>query len=445
MLTSISETLKRTIEDILKKVKSGYFTLDCVFYSPLNQTVKVTPRYVNSVVHNQRFTENFTDEIQLTVELMAQEAITLLSNYQNLLCTLTYTRLDHRELQPIPDEPQIILTYRVAIANAGDLLKQYTKSAILPSENGFTPESVHSRTISLNVQLIEKDVYDLRKKQVNGLLRNVTVEQAIYFVLNSLGIKNIRMVPPHNKKVWSKIDIPPMQDITTVFDFLQKNYGVYSKGLAYYYTQGIFYLYPAYETSSDKRIQKEVTHIYNVPSTSYAGMHGYHFVDGDVTHLVNNADVSTRDMATVGAELFGNYRLTMRTDTSLDLGRKVSGKSGKFSDDNVLGCGSRANRGMVNQSQGARYETASNNAYVMASEMAEYDCTLAASSWQMAELYSLKPGERVYYHFDGESVHDATEGVVDSVRYVTQISDRKSKYIYTIGAAYGLRLAPENI
>jgi hypothetical protein len=81
----------------------------------------------------------------------------------------------------------------------------------------------------------------------------------------------------------------------------------------------------------------------------------------------------------------------------------------------------------------------------MASEMAEYDCTLAASSWQMAELYSFKPGERVYYHFDGESVHDATEGVVDSVRYVTQIADRKSKYIYTIGAAYGLRLAPENI
>lgn len=444
MITPMSRIMEKNVESVLAKVESNYFIMDCTLYSSSNPSVNIQLRYVPTIEVHQDFVRKFADEIQMVLEITAPEAILLCENYQDLLCTVKYTRVNLDPFEIIDGSLPISFTYRVVIANAGDLLKQYTKSAMLESDEHYTPESVHGRMISMSVQLIEKDLYDLRKKQINALLKDCTVLDVIYYVLNALGIKNISMIPPHNKQRRKSFLIPPMHDLTTIFEYIQENFGIYSKGVAHYYTGGVFYIYPPYETKPDKSIKPEVTHIYNVPSSKYLGMKGYHYKDGDVMHLVNNVDVQSVDMATKGAEIFGTYRVTTRTDMALDIGRTTNGAKGTFSDKNILGCGLAANRSMSAQSQGAFYESSTNNAYVLASQMAEYECTILSSGWLMSEPFTFIPGERVHYHFDKDSQYQTTEGVVESVRSTTRIFDRKSRYIYTVDTAYVLRLSPDD-
>lgn len=448
MLVRSSKQMDKFALSILEKASSGYFDIHCLLYSPSDTTLQLIPEYIDQFTIVQRYHSDYTDNIRLVVELNTQDTLALLKAYKNLKCRLELIRLRKDTWDTIDELDPLIYDYRVIISNSSDLLKMFNINEISSLENEEPLIHQRDRRFSIELQLIEDEVYHVRNKQINGLLKSsngtpLTVQSALYFVVNCLGIKNAVIVPPDNRKVWKTINIPPMQDISTVFDYLQDWYGVYAKGLSYYFTNGIFYLYPAYETnpSTDR-----VAHIYNTPAMSYSGHHGYHYIDDKgLVHILCNTEVVSTDMTEKGIENVGNFRLSLRTDMALDVNRDLTLKSGKFSDNNILGCGGNLNRGMVENTQKARYDTSSNNAYVMASEIAEYNCTILASTWMMAEPYLLQPGQKIYYHYDKEDVFSTVRGIVEEIVYTTQNIGRQRKYIYTTNATYALRLEPNEI
>lgn len=441
MIVQPSVRMQEAANLIMSNAVSGYTTEEYTFFSPLDASLRIVPTYVDLYSVVQRFHSNYTDEIQISVELPVADVLALLKNYQNLRCAIVTKRIDERTHEILTDQDPIIQNYRVIISNAGDLLKRYNRNELLAKDDTAIIESQHGRSETLVMQLLEDDIFRLRKCAINGLFKKATVQDLIYFSLNALGIKDAIVTPPDNTRVWNFLNLPPVQDISTVFDLIQKNWGIYAKGLSYYYTKGKFYLYPAYETNPST---KPVVHIYNVPSMNYVGSKGYHFIDGAGNiHILSNGDVQTKDMSAQGVENYGNYRVSLRTDKALDLNRNVSGSKGKFANDNILGCGLASDRGMVKGTQGAKYDASSNNAFVMASEMAAYDCTLLSSTWGMADPFLITPGQKVYYHYDEDETYKVSVGVVEEIQYTKKIANRSGKYIYTTTAAYGLRLAPD--
>lgn len=441
MIISPSTKLKNVVSTILENTESQFCTIECVFYSPENPDIKISPIMLEKFYINQVFHSTYTDEILLSAHFVTEQTLQLLENYQDLRCALTFYRVEEHTYTLINTIPPLRLNYYVIIENAADLLKQYSKHMLTPPTEEETLDVHQSRLLVLNFQLFEETAYHLRHKQFNALLKNVTMLDVLHYVANILEITDIDIVPPDNTRVYSSLALPPMLDITTVFDFLQDRYGIYSKGLVYYIVQNKLYIYPGYNTtpSTDK-----VVHIYNVPADMYLGSKGYHYIDEyENIHILGNHKVSSKDMSTQGEENFGNFKVALRTDMTIDHTREAVGEKGKYSNNNTIACGLTSNKSARDGARNPKYETSSNNVFKMASDIANQDCTIVGTAWSMAEPYILHPGQKIFYHYDGAEGYTTVTGVIEEIRYMYEEVHRSGYFIYICVAVYALRLNSE--
>lgn len=440
MLVKPGKKLETMASKILDAADHTQFVAKCMIYSPTNPDVIINVDYFNAVEIKQRFSISYTDEILMHLTIPIANVITILQNAQDLRLALNLKQVYHTTTKVIDNAVPIQLNYRVIISNADELLKQFTKNEVAVTKDTGRLESVHGRLHDLTLQLMEQDIYEIRHKQFNGLLKNVTLKDAIHYSANMLGIKNISMVEPDNTRVYASLSLPPMLDISNVFDFLQERYGIYSKGLVYYYTNKTLYLYPGYETSP---VTETVVNIYNVPENSYPGGRGYHYFDENKNlHILCNHKVQAKNLAAQSVENKGNYKIALRTDMTLDHVRSVQGDKGTFQKNNALSCGTTSNRGMVADVKNARYETSSNNAFQMASDLVKMDCILLLSGWSKALPNLIKPGTKVIYHYEEMDVYTTRTGLIEELDYSIRQQDRSSDYTYMCTAAFALRLDP---
>lgn len=440
MLVKPGKKLETIANKILDSTSSTQLISKCLIYSPTNEKVQITLPYFHTLKIKQQFSFAYTDEITFDVTFPMEDFLVVLQNAQDLRLMVSFHQVIHTSTKVIDNITPIQLNYRVIISNADELLKQLTRQELIVTTETGKLESVHGRLHRMTLQLIESDIYEIRHKQFNGLLKNVTMKDAIYYCANLLGITNISMVEPDNTRVYSSLSLPPMLDISTAFDFLQDRYGIYSKGLVYYYTNKMLYIYPGFETSPKT---ETVVNIYNVPESSYMSAPGYHYFDeGGNIHILCNQKVDAKNLAAQSVENKGNYKIALRTDMALDHVRTVQGDKGTFQKDNALSCGMTANRGMVSDVKNAKYETSSNNAFKMASDLVKMDCIILVSGWSKALPYLIKPGTKVIYHYEDLSVYTTRTGIIEELDYSISQQDRSNTYTYLCNAAFALRLDP---
>lgn len=441
MITSLSPKLKKIVDGVMEKASPCNTSIDCIIYSPDNPEVKLKVRYFNEWNIVQKFDADYTDTSTMNVSLHTDELIPLLQNTQNLRCAVLIYETDTTKFTRITTKAPTKFNFRVIIANSQDLLKAFGKYEIFPGENGRIVESQHSRTFDVEFQFIDDEVYHIRHKQFNGMVKNVTMEDTIYYVANLLGIKKISLVPPDNTRKYSTVSLPPMLDISTVFDFLQTRYGIYSKGLYYYITNGTLVIYPGYETNPKT---DQIVNIYNVPEDTYLGSDGYHYIDEYKNlHIVSNTKSATHNLSEGGVENKGNVKIALRTDMSLDHIRSVQGDKGTFNSQKALSCGLTSQRSMVADAKNTKYETSSNNAFQMTSELTQLDCVLLGTGWNQAVIGKIAPGQKIVYHYDDQSVYKTKTGIVERLEYVIASNTQLQDYIYTCTAALIIRLTPE--
>lgn len=440
MLVKPGKKLETAAKKILDSATSNQLISKCLVYSPTNEKVQIKIPYFHTLKIKQQFSFTYTDEITLDMSIPMEDFLVMLQNAQDLRLAISFNQVVHTSTKVIDSINPVQLHYRVIIANADELLKQFTRQELTVTTETGKLESVHGRLHRVTLQLMESDIYDIRHKQFNGLLKNVTLKDTIYYCANLLGIKNISLVEPDNTRVYSSLSLPPMLDIATAFDFLQDRYGIYSKGLVYYYTGKKLYIYPGYETAPKT---ETVVNIYNVPENSYMSAPGYHYFDeGGNIHILCNSKVQAKNMAAQSVENHGNYKIALRTDMALDHVRSVQGEKGTFQKDNALSCGMTSNRGMVADVKNAKYETSSNNAFKMASDLVKMDCILLVSGWTKALPYLIKPGTKVIYHYEDLNVYTTKTGIIEELDYAISQQDRTAEYTYICNAAFALRLDP---
>lgn len=445
MYSNVNEQLLQNCYDTLLKRASATYRVNCVIYSAENTDVNVVALSVVSMHIAQAFELAYGDVTTLIPDISAEEAILILSNNKDLWCTISFQPVTAFEFLPMDDVDPIIYKYKVVIANAEDLLKQYSKMFLTQATDVESQkaviEEVRSRRIrDITLQLFTEDFYNLRERPVNTLVQDCTVEDGIQAVAALLDIQNVAIIPSDNPKKYKTFSIPPMHTLGTVLDFIQERNGVYSKGMEFYYTNETLYVYPG----SDTDIQNENTvTIYKLPEQQLSGDIGYmDETDPKALRIVANDKAVVEDLSQSAVENNGNYQVSYRTDATVDLGKTQKGKEGEINKDNLLSLAMQNEKAASTNRVSARYVEPTNNAFALSSSMSKGVYKSLSLIVHSINPFKLTPGAKVFYHYEDVDCYKQAHGILSSVQYTLSQLARTGAIIYTFTACLQVKLDP---
>ncbi len=470
----ISETMKRNIDSIMNtdytlgevyresgikivdRPKTAILDVECRFHGRSAITgidYDFEPYSVNKFVIEQKFSESYLDYISMILTLTPLQLINILDNYRDLNCTIImkerYPKLDYTDHESVVFSE----TYKVVLKDK-EIKKRISKKALVP-ENMMDYNGEHSGQMFDNVefQLIKDDEYLLRKKKFNFMMRDVTVKDVILYLAKQCEIKTICLTEPDNKTVYTNMIIPPQQTFITCMELLQSYYGIYNKGLSYYYTGEVLYVYPTYET---KPTTPDSAHFYYAGPDAVSGVELYHaYSEDDMIHVVISSTPVIKDLADGGLENFGNAILMQHSDRIIDLYSTI--EEGKGNIYSRYGMGrldlkepntsvfslKDSDYGVSKDAYNIVYKH-TNNPYKEKSDVYSYLRAYVGFQWQNAWPDSFKPGYLVHYHYDGEDISRREDGdeleYADSAEYMTRDGVCES-VTYTVKPVQGGKLS----
>lgn len=450
----IIQSLDDKAKEILRTGISQLCKVKCTIFSKENSSIAVTPLQVDTLNIIQLFEKEFHDQITTTLNVSVEEAMLLLTNYQNLRLTFRIDHVTQHYYQLIDDIPQEVHEFVVVIKNPTDLLKEIQKTELTTSKEASTtssdyqPDSIRSKRYGLQVELLEEKLSNFRTTPFNCLGTECNVMAVILGALAALDIKgdDIEIIrKPDNTRIYSAIPIPPMQTLHTVFDLLHDTYGLYKTGTEYYYTNKKMYIYSGYDTNppTDK-----VVHLYKLPENSYPGDCKSHVVDesGNI-HIVLQDPVNITNLAEKSIDVNGNYQIARRSDAGLDVDIQMNGKDAKVRGNNLMTMAAQNEQQSQSGSTSAKYIPTTNNALAMSSNMAAALCKYLTTTWQFAWPWLLTPGMKVMYHYEDMTGLKTTTGILSCIEYSLSkldgtVGDHNS---YAWAAQFGVRLSPDEI
>lgn len=380
---------------------------------------ELTPSEVTRINISQDFEEAYCDDITVVCTFTPEQLLTVLDNYRNLKCTLTLRERDPISFWIKYTDPVYKETFMVVMKDK-DLRKRVSKESLVPNTE-YEKNSEHQEQMFSNIefQLIKEEAYLLRKKKFNFQARKVSVRDTICFLAQSCNIKKISLIDPDNKEVYENMIIPPQHTFISCMKFLQDYYGVYEKGMGYYFTGDVLYVYPIYET---KPSTPESAHLYLAGPDSTSGSKIFHAFSDKVCHIVIGSTPVVTDLVDGGLENYGNSRLFHHADRIIDRYSTIG--EGADSEKAKLGLGkidikepntsmysfSEDNMGIEDGAYNPVYTFDDGNQYKFRSEMNSYKRSLIGVQWKVAQPGIFKPGYLLYWHFDGEDPKRRVQG-----------------------------------
>lgn len=486
---TISDTMRSNISIILNdnsskesqnrvgiKIKEypvfANYSIECVFrgIDAKGKKFEIKPIEINRFLIDQNFSESYMNHIEINVSMRPLEFLTIYDGYQNLKCdiTLYHANPTTGEVKGIDfdGEPvKVFSNYRVIFKNKEDIRKKIPKKSLIPEDGGeYSIEQQDMLFTDISLQLIEDIDYKLRVTSFSFQLTESTVKDAILFMAHSCKIDTVAFVPPENETIIPNIIIPPIHTFQTALDYIQEIYGVYSNGLGYYYSEGVLYIYPKYDTNPMMPIGKDedVPNLYFIGGVKFPNLEVNHAVDiYNTTHIVINAANINKDQVDVGIENDGTGILMMHADRVIDSWRSMDEARG--ADAARIGLGQmnihktpntslfsltnceRKTIGIDPNISIIKYMFDEANPYKQRLPINRYKRTTINTAWENATPFTFKPGYRIVWNYDGEApenrdakdsiasslMYCSKTGVVDSVAYrFTPTSRLNNRYIF---------------
>ena len=436
---NISAALSGAINAVLKPATISEFTVDVHITNLNDSSYNYIPQWIDKITITQSFAEYFMDHITLELTLAPADYMKLFNNSKGLQVALRFVYYDSQKAQRVFTPPPIARTYKALLMNPQDLSKKYTTGSLMPTESMPQTEQHVSARIPAELYLTEDSSYTIRQQQFHGIYQKQRIADVITHITSSFGIKQMYIVPPDNTMVWDHIVIPPAQGIEEIFDYLQHEYGVYMKGIDWFYTNSVLYVYPAFENNP---VIKYKADIYNAPSGSYAGLHSYHSIDTTGTRLgiVSTTEVRTTDISMRGAENIGTGFSFMRASVLMDRAVTNNKKGSFINDNNSLIVGSKTDRTMGAAANVPKHTKTTDNIFEASSEIVKWEAVLLEMAWNSAVPFLLYPGHNIKYHFDRNSKFTTQQGILERVVYSFKRGRQISNgYVYGGSAVLNIR------
>ena len=458
MLLPISQDLQDLVKDILLAKNEEYFTVVRRIYSKTNPDIEFVPEQVVSIdiiqAYNNDLSETYadqitggkyTDDITMVVRIHPKDYMLLVNNPSELFVDIELTYVDIENTEPLDKDP-IIWNYRVLIKNAEDLAKRFNINNINPDTDEVVLEDGHvGARLDLELQLIEDTIYKVRHTKLNSILygakKPIKIQQFIRYLMHMFGITKEHFIEPDNDKEYTHVIIPPMLGIDSAFNYVQDQYGVYNKGFNYYYTNGIMYIYPPYETDPD--IIDSTINIYNVPDFHYPGLKGYHKYKEKDLHVVSVTPVDTKNIVEAGIENEGNVISHLRADRIMDRFIDSSDSGHKVKNDNTTDVILDTKLVLEDKMANMTYQPPTINTYQYSETISKYAATMVTTQWLRSIPFSIYPGQRCIFHYDEDGEYQYKKGKVEYARYTLVPETQYNELVYSCTTTMILRLEPD--
>lgn len=504
-----------------KPVKTCYF-IKCVFHNQVRDDLTYTDPETKEVVKyfefepikidgariEQKFTENFLNHYEIKVTLTVQQYLLLYYNYKDLKCNLKLYAADGTTgvVTGIDEEGDPILTIDNAFCifkNKQDIIKKIPKESIIPErESGMTVNMSEHLLDNVSFQLIPKEDYNFKCARINAIFRDCTLHDAIWTMAEATkAVEAIMLVNPDNGKKYKNLVIPPVLTMPEMFTFLQRHYGLYNKGMSFFYEFGILYIYPLYETAPvlpkdkseawgsgykqtslttvkgaitmDETGDGGMTHIYAAGESAVSGNQYYHGYEKNTIHIVANGKALHKDLADDGVENIAYGYIIQHADRVVDDWRVMleaedqqGARYGIYqiniqqdpNNEYLVDEDQNKKIGFIsnNDNSNLKFEYDGSNRFEVQARLQSYRRSLVMFEWNMAVPFTFRPGYKIMYHFDyedptrrdlgvnyGESVKYTTKsGTVEDVTYIFEIANHLAdKYILSCKATTVVSLA----
>lgn len=420
-VTFLDNRLKESLGSILSQDPHSVYRHECYFLNP-NKDLKITAKlYSISII--QDFVNTYLDTIQIEVELVPADYRVLMQNTQDLECCIILYPTDTDSGTDLYDLEPVIIQYAVFTEHQVDMDKQFQSNAFGDNkEDGGTLLSASQAQAygRFTFHLLSKEMRDIRKVQINMIGRDITLESVLHWSCQQFAVKNTIILPVDNTATIGNFIIPPMKNISNLFPYLQQRYGIYKKGLGYYYTDETMYVYPLYDTSIDTSPYKDgVIHLINGVRTYFNIGNFYHKWDGNDLYIAATHFLQVNPANTASSENLGDTIVTSNADNVLDRLAPVMGDGRvEVADNQTIIRRQNLAGNMSSDSQSVVYQDITSNIYQTTTKLAKDDGSILNAIWVNAQPMAIKPGHHLIYNYssnDGD--YQTSEGKVLGVMY----------------------------
>jgi len=434
-----TKILADMVTKIINTDQSNVMALSLYIYSASSQ-FSIDKCMIEHFELIKKFGGNTTNDIQVKINLTPAQIAELIKNQTNLLASLIIEYVDSASGNIRFSDPPYTATFRVLIHNPDDLNKKYG-ATVYNDTNPLADKTKGTNRITesllqLDLQLVRPEEYSMNKAHYHGMMTDTTIDKAIHFVASMMKVPKLDLIPPDNTAEYKHMIIPPEHgDFNKLFDYLQEQYGIYSKGLNYFMDDQTLFIYPAYETRLNR--SSKLT-ILKVGVGAYGGATNYHKLEGSHLTIVSNSDTEQKTLSSVSAENNGNSQLFMKADTMID-GQidhnTMTVKSTSVSASN------KSDNSIQQTSAVVKYSQPTINLYSKVSKMASGEGETVKLSWPYCRLNLIEPGMPCVYVYDEKEMLVQKYGIVDDVKYTVSRTVKKGEeYIYSATAAISIRL-----
>ncbi len=422
-------TLAAAISAVMQQSTPAQYGLSIMLISSSNTSYTFTPTVIETMLIAQDYIGEYTDTIQMEFRISTADYADLFDQIQNLMAVLTITYLTY-DARPALSIPPIQRQYKVTVVNPKDVRKQ-----VVDAHLRTTPDNL------ICIKLIEPVVYPIRQIRIHGIYQSTTLSGVCRHIAQSLNIKNLQMVPLDNTHQYDHVTIPPFKDISNIYLWLHSTYGLYMKGVNFYFTNNRLYIYAPFDTTPT--FPNAVT-IYQAEEGAYAGATSFHKLSGNDIEIVSNSRPTSQDLSQAGSENRGTAMMFLRASTLVDGIVNVDPTNGaQFNPDAAISVRLNTANLVDSSNQNSYYGKATDNPFSLASVLAERQALMTEIDWPHGIPFKLSPGGAVTYISDENSMTVKRTGIVESVRYAFGRADRNSATImYVCMAKVKLRLQP---
>jgi hypothetical protein len=406
---NLSQSFADKIKNITGSTKYNLYRFAFSVMMKDNTVLELQSLHIDRFTIHQDFGNNFADIILLEMTLPRSEYMLLLKNRHNLRVKVAihYMNTDNEVLEPLA-----IFTYMGAIHIHEDpALKGFG------SDNNLVQEvdGGGSSFVKLKMELVDPDVYRVRKTKFNFILNNATMEETIMFIAKLMGFRDIYMVPPDNREVYLNVVVPPLMEAADIFNFLQESpaYGVYNTGISHYIRNGILYVFPLYSNNSHGN---KVT-FYNAGEGAFAGSNNYHRVSDDGLEVVLSGKTTVVNNSQSFVENVGNWFIVNQPKLHLGSSGIISGD--KFQVNNALLTNVYLKSDEIGMSDNAFTQTymLADNIHSIYTSLNAANISVASGTWPHAVPFTITPVSNISYIYDSDKRINQLKGWCSKITY----------------------------
>jgi hypothetical protein len=444
MTVSLSANMEKEVSTIMLDSRAYQVCISCLFYNNQGSQVLNNVVFPRSLTIIQDTLENYTDWTKLVIDVPIDLYERIQRVSQDLKCTIILNLVGN-DLE-VGDEIYR-QEYFILVKDRTPLTTAFTTEEVLQTKK--TADGL----ASMEMELIPVELYQMRKQEFYFTAQDATVSDVIRYAVSQMGISTLFFIPPDNEYEYKNFVIPPSQKLSSFIDYVQNapGYGIYKRGISYYLTQGVLYIFPMFDTDPQ---YGATTHLYNAGNRDLVGLPRYHRFDvANNLHIVIPGSVNHEASAQRDIENVFSGRILHKTENQ-DGDWVTIDSSGNVTVNKNYGIVRKdLDMGIVNKEDlaSAKICASNNNPYQQASEVASVYKNRMACSWANAVPLAIKPGHPVKFHYDvpddtGSSntsvINKVITGVMEKTVYQFQLVENLTKRVFCCDCQLQLAVEP---